>query len=124
MLNLIARLVSRIQLLLTKLMDQPLVKQLAGKIVPGFLMGTLLLATGVDSSASDQSLGKTVDKVIHQDREKRPKTTGEWNQQSREVQGKPGKLLKRVGEQSAEAVKDFGSVFPDTAKRSAAELKK
>jgi hypothetical protein len=93
------------------------------KFLPTFLVGVLLLTTSIDRSMSDQKLGKVVDKVIHQDNEKRPKTTGEWNQQSREVQGKPGKLLKRVGEQSAEAAQDFGSVFPDTAKRTAAELK-
>jgi hypothetical protein len=115
MLNLVARVINRIQLLITK--------QSLEKIVPIFLVGILLITTNIDSSASDQKLGKAVDQVIHQDNEKRPKTTGEWNKQSREVQGKPGKLLKRVGEQSAEAIKDFGSVYPDTAKRSAAELK-
>jgi hypothetical protein len=97
-------------------------KQSAKKFLPIFLVGVVLLTTNVDRDMNDQKLGKVVDKAIHQDRENRPKTTGEWNQQSREVQGKPGKLLKRVGEQSAEAVKDFGSVFPDTAKRTTAEL--
>jgi hypothetical protein len=97
-------------------------KQSTKKFLPIFLIGVVLLTTNVDRGMSDQKLGKVVDKAIHQDREKRPKTTGEWNQQSREVQGKPGKLLKRVGEQSAEAVKDFGSVFPDTAKRTTTEL--
>jgi hypothetical protein len=115
MLNLVAKLIDRIQLLISK--------HSVEKVLPIFLIGILLITTNVDRSVSDQKLGKAVDKVIHQDNEKRPKTTGEWNQQSREVEGKPGKLLKRVGEQSAEAIKDFGSVYPDTAKRSADELK-
>jgi hypothetical protein len=115
MLNLVARAINQIQILI--------VKQSFEKFVPIFLVGILLITTSVDSGVSDQKLGKAVDQAIHQDNEKRPKTTGEWNKQAREVKGKPGKLFKRVGEQSAEAIKDFGSVYPDTAKRSAAELK-
>jgi hypothetical protein len=114
MLNLISRTINRIGLF---------AKQSAGKFLPIFLIGVVLLTTNVNGDMSDRKLSNVVDKVIHQDNEKRLKTTGEWNQQSRETQGKPGKRLKRVGEQSAEAIKDFGSVFPDTAKRSAAELK-
>lgn len=105
MLNLISRMIERI-----------------GKLLPILLIGVVLLTTNVDRGISEQKLGKVVDQDIHQDNEKRPKTTGEWNKQSRETEGKPGERLKRVGEQSAEAVKDFGSVFPDTAKRSAIEL--
>ena len=63
-----------------------------------------------------------IDKVIHQDREQRPKTTQEWNKQSRETEGKPGERIKRIEKQSVEAVKDFGSMYSDTAKRSASEL--
>lgn len=98
-----------------------LAKQLVGNLFPIFLIGVVLFTTSADRNMSDQKLGKLVDRDIHQNSEKRPKTTGEWKQQSREVQGKPGELLKRVGEQSTEAVKDFGSVFPDTAKRTAVE---
>jgi hypothetical protein len=115
MLNLISKTIDYIRSLFTK---QPL-----GSVLPVLLIGVLLLTTNIDRSPSQQNLGKVVDRDIHQDSEKRPKTTGEWKQQSREVQGKPGELLKRVGGQSAEAVKDFGSVFPDTVERSAADLK-
>jgi hypothetical protein len=115
MLNLISKTIDYIRSLFTK--------QLLGSVLPVLLIGVLLLTTNIDRSPSEQNLGKVVDRDIHQDSEKRPKTTGEWKQQSREVQGKPGELLKRVGGQSAEAVKDFGSVFPDTVERSAADLK-
>jgi hypothetical protein len=115
MLNLISKTIDYIRSLFTK--------QTLGSVLPVLLIGVLLLTTNIDRSPSEQNLGKVVDRDIHQDSEKRPKTTGEWKQQSREVQGKPGELLKRVGGQSAEAVKDFGSVFPDTVERSAADLK-
>jgi hypothetical protein len=103
-----------------------LISRIIGRIVPIFLIGVVLLTTNIERSFSEKLSGKKLDQVvaqdIHQDNEKRPKTTGEWNQQSRETQGKPGERLKRIGEQSAEAVKDFGAMFPDTAKRSATEL--
>jgi hypothetical protein len=118
MLNLVSKMIHYVE---------RLSKQFLSQFLPVFLMGVLLLsnmANGIDAngSMSKDNLSKRVDKDIHQDAEKRPKTTGEWNKQSRETQGKPGERLKRVGEQSAEAIKDFGSVFPDTAERSAAEL--
>jgi broad specificity phosphatase PhoE len=115
MLNLISRAINYIGSWLTQ--------RSAETVLPILCVGILLLTTNVDRSPSEQRLGKTVDQDIHQTNEKRPKTTGEWNQQSRETQGKPGERLKRIGEQSVEAAKDFGSVFPDTAKRSAADLK-
>jgi hypothetical protein len=115
MLNLFSRAIEHIGNLFSK--------QSMRKLFPVFLAGVLLLTSNVDGVLSEKKLEKAVDNAIHQDKEKRPKTTGDWNQQSRETQGKPGDRLKRVGEQSAEAFKDFGSVFPDTAKRSAAELK-
>jgi hypothetical protein len=99
-----------------------LTKQFLGTLLPVLLVGVLLVAPNGADGMSEGKLGKVVDRDIHQDAEKRPKTTGEWNKQSRETKGKPGERLKRVGEQSAEAIKDFGSVFPDTAERSAAEL--
>jgi hypothetical protein len=99
-----------------------LMRQSLGKLLPALLVGVLLITTNGAAGMSERKLEKVVDRDIHQDGEKRPKTTGEWNKQSRETQGKPGERLKRVGEQSAEAFKDFGSVFPDTAERGAAEL--
>jgi hypothetical protein len=97
-------------------------RQSLGKLLPALLVGVLLMTSNGADGMSERKLEKVVDRDIHQDSEKRPKTTGEWNKQSRETQGKPGERLKRIGEQSAEAIEDFGSVFPDTAERSAAEL--
>jgi hypothetical protein len=113
MLSLISRITNRFGWLM---------KQSLGKLLPVLLVGFLLMTTNGADGMSERKLEKVVDRDIHQDSEKRPKTTGEWNKQSRETQGKPGERLKRVGEQSAEAIKDFGSVFPDTVERGAAEL--
>jgi hypothetical protein len=86
------------------------------------LIGIVLLATQVmPDIASDKAIDRLEQKV-QQENPDRPKTTAEWQQQAREVKGKPGERLKRIGEQSADAVKEFGSMYPDVAKNSGKEL--
>lgn len=92
------------------------------QVLPTILMSVFLMASVVDSDLSPKAITKEIDKVIHQDNEQRPKTTQEWNKQSRETEDKPGERIKRIEKQSVEAVKDFGSMYSDTAKRSASEL--
>jgi hypothetical protein len=93
------------------------------QLISVVLVGLLMIATNVDALMSKQDATKKVDQMLQNDDSIRPKTTGEWQQQAREVKGKPGERAKRIGEQSAEAVKDFGSLYPDVAKRSGEELK-
>jgi hypothetical protein len=89
------------------------------------MLGLVLLTTNADLGLSKQEATKKIDKMLQQDdNPDRPKTTGEWKQQAKEVKGKPGERLKRIGEQSADAVKEFGSMYPEVAKNSAEELKK
>jgi hypothetical protein len=83
----------------------------------------LLNTTSAPDLASEQTIEK-LDRMVHQEDPQRPKTTAEWQQQAREVKGKPGERLERIGEQSADAVKEFGQMYPDVAKRSANELEK
>ena len=74
-----------------------------------------------NSNADKNSLKDKVLGAVQNDRDGRPKTTGEWNKEAREVEGSPGERLERIGKQSAEAVKDFGTVYPDTADRSTSD---
>jgi len=60
-----------------------------------------------------------VNQLVDRGNSNRPKTTGDWNKEAREVEGSPRERLQRIGEQSGEALKEFGSVYPDTAERSA-----
>lgn len=83
----------------------------------------LLNTTPAPDRASKATIDK-LDRMVHQEDPQRPKTTEEWQQQAREVKGKPGERLERIGEQSADAVKEFGQMYPDVAKRSANELEK
>jgi hypothetical protein len=94
--------------------------------VPAVLMvGLILLTTNISPVLSKQDAIGKIDKMLEQDRDpNRPKTTAEWQQQARETKGEPGEKLKRIGEQSADAVKEFGSMYPEVAKNSVKELKK
>lgn len=86
------------------------------------LVGFLVLSTGLGSGDSTKAINKRVDNAIHQSNSDRPKTTGEWQQEARETEGSPGERVQRIAKESAEAVKDWGSVYPDTAERSANEV--
>lgn len=114
MTNLISRAVAQVSSLL---------KDLAVKrFLAIALVGFVVLTINVDGDRTSKAATSRVDQLVHQDDSQRPKTTGEWEKEARETEGDPGERLKRIGKQSAEAVKDFGSVYPDTAKRSAREL--
>jgi hypothetical protein len=87
-------------------------------------VGLILLNVNADPGRlSKTEATQKVNKMLDRDDNNRPKTTGEWQKQAREVKGDPAERVKRVGEQSADAIKDFGAMYPDVAKRSANELK-
>ncbi|WP_066383311.1 MULTISPECIES: hypothetical protein [unclassified Anabaena] len=90
------------------------------------LVGFLVLATSLDSKIesgrSSDSVTRRLDKVVQQDDADRPKTTGEWNKEARQTEDAPGERAKRIAKESGEAVKQWGSVYTDTAKRSANDL--
>ncbi|BAZ11766.1 hypothetical protein NIES4071_35920 [Calothrix sp. NIES-4071] len=83
------------------------------------LVGFLVMTTNVAPQNNSKALTNKIDDIVHQNDSQRPKTTGEWNKEARETEDAPGERLQRIGKQSAEAVKDFGTVYPDTAERSA-----
>ncbi|HEY9824515.1 MAG TPA: hypothetical protein V6D19_03645 [Stenomitos sp.] len=97
------------------------------QFLPVFLVLAIFFGTNVNPSFSNPSVSKKLNEVVHQDDYKadtqRPKTTGEWKGEAREVEGKPLQRAERILKESGEAVKDFGSVYPDTAQRSVTELK-
>lgn len=46
----------------------------------------------------------------------RPRTMGQWQAENEELQGKPGQQLKRIAEESADAVKNMAEIYPQNAK--------
>jgi hypothetical protein len=106
--------IAKISSLLNKLQ----VKQLLSIM----MVGLVILATNVAPERTSKATIDRLDRMIGQENPDRPKTTAQWQKQAEEVEGRPGERLKRIGEQSADAVKEFGSSYPDVAKKSAAEL--
>ncbi len=82
------------------------------------LVGFILLTTNVDLGRNNQPVTKKLDQVLQQDDSQRPQTTREWKKEARETEGAPGERIQRIAGQSAEALKEWGSLYPDTAERS------
>lgn len=83
------------------------------------LAGFILLTTNVDSKQNKPTLTKQVREQAEQIDSVRPKTTQQWYEEARETKDSPGKRLENIAEESAQAIKEFGALYPDTAKRSA-----
>jgi hypothetical protein len=111
--NLISSAIAQVNLLLKKFQ----VKQLLTVVWVVVLLLTTNLGIGNDNSI----LNKGTDKVVSPNDAQRPQTTKQWMNEAKE----DVPLTDRVGqiaEDSAEAVKDFGKMYQDTAKRSARSL--
>ncbi|MBN3905752.1 MAG: hypothetical protein HWQ35_03960 [Nostoc sp. NMS1] len=86
------------------------------------LVGFLVLTTNVTYGQNDKALKERVREQVQQDDSQRPKTIGEWNKEARETEGSPGKRLQKIGEESAEAFKQFGSGYVKGAKETADDV--
>lgn len=115
MTNLISRAVAHITSLLKGLQ----VKQLFTVVFAGFL----LLTTNVDPGKNDQALPANLRDRIDQNNADRPKTTGQWNREARETEDDLGERVKRIGKESAEAFKEFGSGYVKGAEKTADDVR-
>ncbi|HEY9610943.1 hypothetical protein [Allocoleopsis sp.] len=113
--NLITRATAHISSLLNSLQ----VKRFFAVVLVGFL----LLTTNVDSGRHTRAVGEQLRQPANQLDSVRPKTTNEWYDEARQTEDAPGERLQNIAEESAKAVKEFGSLYPDTAKRSTNALK-
>jgi hypothetical protein len=87
------------------------------------LVGFLLLTTNVDSGSSNKVLGTQASSKADLNNPERPQTTREWRQEARETSDSPGERVQKIGQEAGAAVKEFGEMYQDTAKRSIGELK-
>ena len=115
MIHLISGAIARVGALLKEIQ----VKQFLTVVLVGFLV----LTTNVDAGRKNtQTIKQKIDETAHQVDSERPKTTREWYDEAHETKGEPGERLKNIAEESGQAVKEFGSMYPDTAKRSTRDL--
>jgi hypothetical protein len=120
MLSLISKTISKISSFINKFQ----VKQ----FLPIVIVGVMLLTTNGSPSLSnpDLSTKKSINRIndlVQTENSERPKTTGEWDKQAEEIKGRTGEAMKKIGEQSVDAVKEFGSMYGDVAERSNTELR-
>lgn len=84
------------------------------------LVGLVLLTANVDASKSYGMKSESKSTLNDPDR---PQTTREWKQEARATEDAPGERIKKIGQESGDALKEFGQMYQDTAKRSVQELK-
>ncbi len=114
MMNLISRTMNHINFLLQGVQ----IKSLLAVV----LVGLMTLTTNVAFGQNNQVLKEQVRQDIQQDDSQRPKTIREWNQEARETEGYPIERLQKIGEESAEAFKEFGSGYVEGAKKTARDI--
>ncbi|MEH1887950.1 MAG: hypothetical protein V7K92_00320 [Nostoc sp.] len=114
MINLISRTIGHISSLLKGLQ----VKSFLAVVLIGFVV----LTTNVAYEHNDKALGERVKEQVQQDDAQRPRTIGEWNEEARETEGSPGERLKKIGKESAEAFKQFGSGYVEGAQKTASDV--
>jgi hypothetical protein len=114
MINLLSRTISNISSVLKGLQ----IKGFLAVVLVGFLM----LTTNVGYGNNDKALGERVREQVQQDDAQRPKTIGEWNKEARETEGSPGERLQKIGEESVEAFKQFGSGYVEGAQKTARDV--
>lgn len=120
MISLISKTISKISYFINKFQVR--------QFLPIVFVCLMVLATNGSASLSNPDLSTQnsvdrVDELVQKGNPERPKTTGEWYEQAEEVKGRTGEAMKKIGEQSADAVKEFGSMYGDVAERSSAELR-
>lgn len=87
------------------------------------LVGFVLLTANVDAGRSSKAYGSQVGSKADLNDPERPQTTREWKQEARETEDAPGERLQKIGQETGDALKEFGEMYQDTAKRSVRELK-
>ncbi|WP_017299084.1 hypothetical protein [Nodosilinea nodulosa] len=75
----------------------------------------LLTASGVDARQMTDKSGSYGELPPAGD-VGRPRTTGQWQAENEALEGQPGKQLKRIAEESADAVKNMAEIYPQNAK--------
>ncbi|MBG1258731.1 hypothetical protein [Nostoc commune] len=114
MINLISKTIGNISSLLKGLQ----VKSFLAVVVVGFLV----LTTNVSDGPNDKGLKERVRQQVEQNDAERPKTVGQWFKDARETEDSPGERLQKIGQQSGEALKEFGGGYVKGAKETASDV--
>lgn len=98
------------------------VRQLVTAAVAGIFLATTLTAAsaaaaeeGREADLSPQ-LEQKLDEITTPGETGRPRTTKQWQEEGEKLDGKPLETVKRVAEESADAVEEMAEVYPHVAK--------
>jgi hypothetical protein len=78
---------------------------------------TILLSSGVNYATNGKSSAKHIDDKVFESNSERPTTTREWYNEANKTEDQPVERIKEIGKESKAALKEWGSLYPDTAKR-------
>ncbi len=82
------------------------------------LLGAILLTSGVSSYATNgANAADNIDSKVFESNSERPTTTSEWRQKARETENAPLERAKEIGQESAQAIKEWGELYPDVVDR-------
>lgn len=110
MMNLISQTINRFGSFLQKIQIK--------SILTTVFLGVILLTSGVNSYATNSnSTSGNIDSRVFEGNPERPTTTREWRKEARKTEGEPLERVKEIGKETAEALKEWGQVYPDVADR-------
>ncbi len=75
----------------------------------------LLTANGVNAGQTAKGLANN-DQLPPTEDVGRPRTMGQWEAENEALEGQPVEKLKRIAEESADAVKNMAGIYPQNAK--------
>lgn len=82
------------------------------------LLGAILLTSGVSSYATNgANASDNISDKVFESNSKRPTTTREWRQEARATEDAPLERAKEIGKESAQAIKEWGELYPDVVDR-------
>ncbi len=110
--------ISRTAAIFSSLLNSLQVKRFFALVTVGFL----LLTTNANPDFRNQELTRQVRQESHQINDSRPKTTGEWKDEARK-DVPLNQRVQQIGEQSADAFKEFGSGYVKGAQKTAHQAK-
>jgi hypothetical protein len=76
----------------------------------------LLTASGVDARQNASRQAYSNNEIPPTEDVGRPRTMNQWQAENEALEGQPGEKLKRIAEESADAVKNMAEIYPQNAK--------
>lgn len=76
----------------------------------------LLTANGVDARQNASRQAYSNSEIPPTEDVGRPRTMNQWQAENEALEGQPGEKLKRIAEESADAVKNMAGIYPQNAK--------